>query len=102
MDEGTVREQVIRVLTSIQSDSGYGSDPISGSTCPAKDLRGFDSKIWPAATTILAQETGIEIPKRAKLFVSADGKQRLSVDQITAELCRFASATQAAASSARD
>ena len=97
MDEQVVRAQVIEVLESIQHDGGHAADLISGSTCPAKDLRGFDSTVWPAATTMLAQATGIQIPNRAKLFISPDGRQHLTVDQITAELCRLAIATQIAA-----
>lgn len=96
MDQQAVRAHVIEVLGSIQEDSGQAPGSITGSTCPAKDLRGFDSKIWPVATTMLAQATGFAIPNRTNLFVSANGNQYRTVDQIAAEICRLASSAQAA------
>jgi hypothetical protein len=95
VDQEKVCTQVITVLGLIQQDSGRATGPITGSTCPAKDLRDFDSKIWPVATTMLAQATGFAIPNRTNLFVSTNGKQYRTVDQIAAELCRLADSTQA-------
>lgn len=97
MDQQALRAQVIEVLAAIQQDSDRAGGPITGSTCPAKDLRGFDSKVWPVATTMLSQATGLAIPDKTNLFVSANGKQHRSVDEIAADLSRLASDARTAA-----
>lgn len=97
MDPDAVRSSLVEVLEGIQADSDYAPTPINGSTCPLSDLGGFDSKTWPVAVTQLSQATGIAIPPRKNIFVAADGKRRLTVDEIVDGVCRLAAAPAAAA-----
>jgi len=89
MDEGLIRDQLVGVLQTIQRESGYGEVPISRNTCPLDDLENFDSKIAPVAITLLTAATGIPIPNRKNIFVSKDGRQRLTIDQIVEEVCKL-------------
>ncbi len=91
MDPTFVRAKLIEVLAAIQRDSGYSPVEINGSTCPLDDLEGFDSKIWPVAIAQLAKEAGIAIPDRKNIFVSPDGRRRLTIDQIVIGVCALAS-----------
>lgn len=89
MDETLVRDQLIDVLQTIQRESGYGEVQIGRNTCPLDDLEKFDTKIAPVAITLLANATGIPIPNRKNIFVSKDGRQRLTIDQIVEEVCKL-------------
>jgi hypothetical protein len=89
MDTGSVRDALIGILSTIQSDSGYTPVPITGDTCPLNDLEGFDSKIWPVAITLLQSSIGITIPDNQNIFISANGRQRLTVDGIVGEVCKL-------------
>ena len=84
-----VKPTLIQVIQNIQHDSGYGGVPINGSTCPPNDLEGFDSKIWPVATGILATELGVDIPVDKNIFIARDGKRRLTVDEVVAVVCEI-------------
>ena len=90
MDAAFVRAKLIEVIETIQQDSGYDHVPIMGSTVPANDLSGFDSKIWPTAIGQLSKAAGVTIPYSKNIFVSSDGRQRLSIDQIVVEVCKLA------------
>ena len=91
MNSDHVRTKLIEVIEGIQTASGVPPVALTGSTCPLKDLQGFDSKIWPVAVSLLAQATGLTIPNEKNIFLSADGKERLTIDQIAAEVCKLAS-----------
>lgn len=86
----TVKARLIEVLESIQHDSGYAGELITGSTCPLDDLEGFDTKISPVAIELLAQATGIPISNRNNIFVTSDGRQRLTIDQIAVGVSKLA------------
>jgi len=90
VDEALIRDQLVDVLQTIQRESGYGEIPISCDTCPLDDLEKFDTKIAPVAITLLAKATGIPIPNRKNIFVSKDGRQRLTIDQIVHGVCKLA------------
>jgi hypothetical protein len=87
VDPAYVKSQLIEVLETIQRDSGFAPIPITGSTCPLDDLEGFDSKIAPVATVQLSEAISVMIPPQMNIFVSSDGLQHLTVDQIVAEVC---------------
>lgn len=89
MEKERVRNRLIEVLQSIQRESGYDEVLLSGEICPLDDLEGFDSKIAPVATTLLASATGIPIPNRKNIFVSRSGRQRLTIDQIVEKVCKL-------------
>jgi len=89
MDQAYVKDKLIEVLEAIQCDSGYVLVAMVGSTCPLTDLEGFDSKIWPVAISQLAKSIGVSIPNRKNIFVSTNGRQRLTIDQIAVEVCKL-------------
>ena len=82
-----VQGAVIEVLQEIQSDSGFKERPIGGSTCPVKDLEGFDSPIWLDATGMISTKLGINIPLNHNIFVS-HGKP-LTIDESVAKICEL-------------
>ena len=86
MNPEQVHEKLVEVLVEIQTDSGLEIPDIVGNLRPANDLPEFDSLIWPAATGMLAERLGIEIPNNENLFVSADGRHWRSIDEIVARV----------------
>ena len=80
MDCDTIKDALINVLVEIQSDSGYPPVEITGATCPAENLEGFDSLIWPISIRLLVKVIGVEIPRKKNIYVS-NGK-KLVVDEI--------------------
>ncbi len=84
MDPIVVKAKLIKVLETIQCDSGFAPAPIIGTTYPLKDLEGFDTSISPTAMDFLAQALGVDIPLDMNIFVSFDGRRALSIDEIVA------------------
>ncbi|MGB7443423.1 MAG: acyl carrier protein [Coleofasciculaceae cyanobacterium] len=91
MNSEDVKEQLIEVLTEIQSDSGYKETQISGTTCPITDLEGFDSLLGVEAINMLSDKLGVEIPSSHihKICLSQDGKQWLTIDESVAVVCEI-------------
>jgi hypothetical protein len=89
MTPEVVKENLINVLKSIQSDSGYDSDSITDSTCPLQDLQGFDSKVWPYSIGELATKIGMNIPNNANIYVSKDGERRLTIGESAIRVCEI-------------
>ena len=89
MTPEAVKENIIKVLKSIQSDSGYDSDSITDSTCPLRDLQGFDSKVWPYSIGELASELGVDIPDKANIYVSKDGRHKLTIAESAIRVCEI-------------
>ena len=87
MDPATVKEKLIAVLRQIQADSGLDCPPLTGDTKPVEDLPGFDSKVWPVATTMLATEIGATIPNDVNIFVEETTKLPRSIDEIAVFVC---------------
>ena len=81
MDQNRIRTELISVLESIQCDSGYARVTITGSTCPLRDLEGFDSKIWPYAIGMLAKLLKVKIEDDKNIYLSPDGRRKLSIDE---------------------
>ncbi len=86
-----VQTNLISVLQSIQSDSGYDGSGIQGNTCPLNDLEGFDSMLWPAAISILSTTIGVNIPNNRNIFISEDSKRLLTIDESAAMVCEMIS-----------
>jgi acyl carrier protein len=87
--EKDVKNMIIEVLKNIQRVSGYESESISGTTNPFKDLEGFDSQISVAAICELSTSLDIDIPDNANIFLSGDGKRRLTIDEIAGRVCKI-------------
>jgi len=87
MDLGVVKSTLIEVIQEIQRDSGFQEVSLTGTTCPANDIEGFDSPIWLDATGMLAECLGGTIPDGINIFLSEDGKQNLTIDEIAAVVC---------------
>ena len=87
MDPATVKENLIPVLRQIQVDSGLDCRPLTGVTTPVKDLPGFDSKVWPVATTILETEIGATIPNDVNIFINETTKLPRSIDEMAVFVC---------------
>ncbi len=81
MDRQFIRDKLIEVLAGIQDDSGFAPFAINVATCPLDDLEGFDSQIWPISIRLLAKAIGCEIPRRTNIYLSRDGKTKLTVQE---------------------
>ena len=64
MDPETLKEKLIAILGQIQADSDLECPPLTGATKPVENLPKFDSKVWPVATTILADRYRRDDPER--------------------------------------
>src|SRR5919202_3197328 len=89
MSPEDVKAKLIEVLQEIQSDSGYAEAPISGTTCPIRDLQGFDSLLCIEAIGMLADKLDVEIPNGNNFFLSKDGKRWLTIDESVAVVCEI-------------
>lgn len=89
MNPEDVKLKLIEVLRSIQSDSGYDGKQIVGTTCPLNDLEGFDSTIWPVAVGMLAAALDVNIPNDKNIYLSEDGKRRLTINESAAVVCEI-------------
>ena len=87
MDPATVKQKLIAVLRQIQTDSGLDCPPLTGDTRSVEHLPGFDSKVWPAATTILATKIDATIPNDVNIFINETTKLPRSIDEIAAFVC---------------
>ncbi|MCP2728321.1 hypothetical protein [Limnofasciculus baicalensis] len=92
MNPNEVEVKLIEVLQGIQSDSGYDGSSIAGTMRPlGGDIEGFDSMLWPVAISMLATELGINISNDKNIFLSEDGKQRLTISESAAVVCEIVS-----------
>lgn len=89
MDIEIARTALIAILQEIQELSGYEVPELRDDTTPL-DLEEFDSKICPVAIGMLAERLSITIPTDKNIFLSKDGRRKLTVGEIVTELCRYA------------
>jgi hypothetical protein len=89
MSPEEVRGHLIAILDQVQATSDGTPVPITGATCPLSDVPGVDTKVLPAAITMLAEATGLTIPNNKNVFLSPSG-QPLTVDQIATRVCSVA------------
>lgn len=87
MDPVIVKETLINVLTQIQALSGLECPELSGAIKPVESLPKFDSKVWLAATTILATEIGATIPDDVNIFIDETTKLPRSIDETATFVC---------------
>jgi acyl carrier protein len=78
------KERVVAVLmtkvTEIQEGLG-GVEEVTVKSKPKSDFEQIDSHALLQATGELAEELGIDIPKKCKLFVGADGEE-LTIEEV--------------------
>lgn len=89
MDAATLEEKLIAVIRQIQANSGLECPPLSGATKPVENIPKFDSKVWAAATTILATEIGKPIPNDVNIFVNETTKLPRSIYETAAFVCEL-------------
>ena len=87
MDPNALKEKLMSILVQIQVDSGLDCPDMTGATKPAESLPKFDSKVWPAATTILATDIGATIPNDVNLFFDEATKLARSIDETVSMVC---------------
>ena len=87
MDCATLRKKLITVLGQIQADSSLDCPPLTGDIKPIEDLPEFDSKVWPVATSILANEIDAMIPNDVNIFVDETPKLSRSIDETAVFVC---------------
>ena len=87
MESATVKEKFTTVLSQIQADSCLECPPLTGNTKPVEALPGFDSKVWPVATAMLATEIDAMIPNDVNIFVEEATKLPRSIDEIVVFVC---------------
>jgi hypothetical protein len=90
MNIDDVRSRLINVLKLIQEESGHPAVEITETSCPVDDLIGFDSKMWPVSMGMLAEELEIEIPLDVNIYLTPDGKRKLTIGEIAARVLTFA------------
>jgi hypothetical protein len=89
MDPATLKQKLIAVIGQIQANSGLECPPLSGAIKPVDNIPKFDSKVWAAATTILATDIGKSIPNDVNIFVDGTTKLPRSIDEIAAFVCEL-------------
>ena len=91
MTHDEVKQKLVTVLTTIQTNSGLPCPKLDGSIRPAEQLEKFNSKVWPAAIGMLSAELNFEIDDDINIFASKDGTVAYTIDQVTDLVCKLAS-----------
>jgi hypothetical protein len=86
MDSQTIRDRVISVLEHVQKSGNYPAPRLTGSTCPLKDLDGFDSQMGVTATGLLAVALGTPIAADRNLFRAKGATRALTIDEVVVEV----------------
>ena len=89
MEPAILKEKLIAVISQIQANSGLECPPLTGATKPVENIPKFDSKVWAAATTILATEIGKPIPNDVNIFVDDTTKLPRSIDETATFVCEL-------------
>jgi len=89
MDPAMLKEKLIAIIGQIQINSGLECPPLTGAIKPVESIPQFDSKVWAAATTILATEIGKPIPNDVNIFVDETTKLPRSIDETVAFVCEL-------------
>ena len=90
MNTKTVEQALKDVVADIQKNSGLDCPPLSGETKPADEVPKFDSKVWIAATTLVADKLNVNIPDEQNIFVNADTKQSMNISETAQFICAVA------------
>lgn len=87
MDRDTVIGKVIDAVEHVQKSSGRAAAGVGSETRPFRDIEGFDSLCGIAATVLLSNSLGIELPD--SVFVAEDGSSSLSVAEIAENVSEY-------------
>ena len=82
MDQNTLKQSLITILQEIQVESKLECPQLTGTLKPIEDIPEFDSKVWPVATTILAEKTGATILNDVNIFVDDSTNLPRSIDEV--------------------
>ena len=99
MDRQQVVDALVAVHQEIQDGMGQGNVGISADSTPLTDFGGFDSKIIPSALRMVARKIGWSPPPGTRfrnLYVSKDGRTKLTIAQIADRFCEAFGAERAA------
>jgi hypothetical protein len=96
MTHDEVKQALVKVLTTVQTNSGLPCPQLDGSLRPAEQLEKFNSKVWPAAIGMLSAELNFEIDDDINIFASKDGTLAYTIDEVTDLVCKLANDTKIA------
>ncbi|HVX14917.1 MAG TPA: hypothetical protein VHC22_27250 [Pirellulales bacterium] len=84
MNLADISKKLIEIHRSVQRDSGYeDAGTVKESTCPLKDLKGFDSMLIPPMIRRLAKELGCPLKKGDRVLnIYVDGRRKLAISEI--------------------
>lgn len=82
-DRAITIEQIVDVITEIQTICGEPCDRMDEQTCPIGDLPGFDSLRALEATVLLEERLNASIGGQVNLFVSEDGTRSLTIRELS-------------------
>jgi hypothetical protein len=100
MDAQAIRATLVEVLQEIQAASGQECPALVGTVKPVDDLAGFDSKIWPVATGMLAAKLGITIANDVNIFRKEKACVAVTIDESVAMVLAMTAAARLRADSA--
>ncbi len=80
--EKEISEKLIEILIMIQESGDFEKIEITPTTCPIRDMPQFDSQLWITAISMLGEGLEINIPDDINIFLSEDGKRRLTIEEI--------------------
>jgi hypothetical protein len=90
MDILFVTGTLVQLHQEIQQKGGYAPAAIQATTCPLKDLPGFDSMLVPVIFRRLARAIGVVLPadfRVPNIYVGPDGRARLTIAEIAGAFC---------------
>ena len=99
MDRHQVADALVAVHQEIQDRMGHSTVAISSDSTPLTDFGGFDSNIIPSALRMVAREIGWSPPPGTRfgnLYVSRDGRTKLTIAEIADRFCESFGAELAA------
>lgn len=84
MKHSNICEKLVQLHRSVQRDSGFDdAESVTPSTCPLKDLKGFDSLLIPQLIRRAARELGCPLKKGERVRnLYVDGRKKLSISEI--------------------
>lgn len=86
MNIEVIKTKLKKVLENIQEISELECPLINDKTIPVRELPQFDSKIWPVATSLIADELEIIIPNDINIFCNEGSQDQLSIEQIAEKI----------------
>lgn len=89
MEPAIIHTALIEVLQEIQKLSDEECPEITGITKPLEDLPKFDSKIWPVAIGMIAQNLEITIANDKNIFCRKKSCDALTIDEIVASIIQL-------------